>query len=173
MTGFDYAVITVVLLSVLLGWWRGLVCEVLSLAGWVLAFLVARMFAADALPYMPAGLGSETVRMTAAYVVLFVSTLVVSGIAAWLLSKVVKWVGLGWLDKAFGVLFGVLRGALVVLALVLLAGLTALPQQPFWREAWSSRPLEKLAFAVKGHLPQGVAQQVHYQPLLASPSQGR
>lgn len=163
MTGFDYAVIAIILLSAGLGGWRGLVYEVLSLVGWAAAFLVSRTFAADALSYMPAGLGNETVRMTAAYIALFVVTLIAGGLAAWLLSKVVKWVGLGWLDTMFGVMFGVLRGALVVLLLVLLAGLTSLPQQPFWRDAWSSGTLEKIALAGKESLPQGVGQQLHYQ----------
>jgi membrane protein required for colicin V production len=163
MTGFDYAVIVIVLLSALLGWWHGLVYEVLSLAGWVAAYLVARMFAASVAPLMPAALGAEALRMTAAYALLFVSTLIVGGVVAWLLSKVVKWVGLGWLDKALGILFGTARGMLVVVALVLLAGLTGFPQQPFWRDAWLSRPLEKIALAAKARLPQNVAQQLHYQ----------
>jgi len=163
MAGLDYAVIAVILLSVLLGWWRGLVYEVLSLAGWLAAWVVARLFAERAVPYMPEGLGAEMVRLAAAYAVLFVGTLIVSGIVAWLLSKAMKWVGLGWLDKGLGVLFGLLRGVLVVLVLALLAGLTSIPQQPFWREAWVSRPLERIALAARELLPQGVAQQVHYQ----------
>jgi membrane protein required for colicin V production len=163
MTVFDYGVVLIVLLSALLGWWRGLVYEVLSLAGWVVAYLVARMFAANVAPLMPVSLGAEAIRLAAAYVLLFVATLIVGGIVAWGLSKLVKWVGLGWLDKSFGVLFGLLRGMLVVLVLVLLAGLTAIPQQPFWRNAWTSEPLERIALAAKQHLPRGMAQQVHYQ----------
>ncbi|MBI3901408.1 MAG: CvpA family protein [Nitrosomonadales bacterium] len=162
MTEFDYSVIVIILMSALLGWLRGLVYEVLSLAGWVAAYLVARTFAASAAPFMPAVLGAEAIRMTAAYALLFVSTLIVGGVVAWGLSKLVKWVGLGWLDSSLGTAFGAVRGFLVVLALVLLAGLTSIPQQRFWRDAWLSKPLEIIALAVKGHLPQSVAQQVHY-----------
>lgn len=162
MTGFDYGVIAVVLFSALLGGWRGLMYEVLSLLGWVAAWVVARLFFASAAPYMPDALGAESARVAAAFVVLFVVTLIVSGIVAWLLSKLVKWVGLGWLDGLLGGLFGILRGALIVLVLVVLAGMTRLPQEPFWRNAWSSKPLESTALSVRGWLPDGVAQRVHY-----------
>jgi membrane protein required for colicin V production len=162
MTGFDYAVIAIVLLSALLGWWRGLVYEVLSLMGWIAAWAVARLFTASAAPYMPAALGTEAARTAAAFVALFVATLIVGGIVAWILSKLVKWVGLGWLDGLLGTLFGMLRGVLVVLVLVVLAGMTRLPQEPFWRNAWSSKPVEGMALAIQGWLPDGVAQRVHY-----------
>ncbi len=162
MTWFDYTAIAIVVLSALLGWWRGLVYEVLSLLGWVAAYLVARLFAANVAPLLPAGLGAEAVRMITAFTLLFVTTLIISGIVAWMLSKLVKWVGLEWLDGLLGALFGVLRGVLVVLALVLLAGLTGLPKEPFWRNASLSKPLENVALAAKGWLPESVAQRVHY-----------
>ncbi len=162
MTWFDYTVIAIVILSALLGWWRGLVYEILALLGWVAAYAVARLFAAGAAPLMPAALGVEAARMTAAFAVLFTGTLIIGGIVAWLLSKLVKWVGLGWMDGLLGALFGVLRGVLVVLALVLLAGLTGLPKEASWRNAASSKPLVSIALAVKSWLPENVAQRVHY-----------
>ena len=162
MTWFDYVVIAVVLVSALLGVWRGLVYEVLSLLAWIAAWIAAKLFAANVAPYMPAALGDETVRKAAAFLALFVVALIVGGIVAWLLSKLVKWVGLGWLDSLLGSLFGLLRGALVVVAGVLLAGMSSLPQQPLWRDAWSSKPLESMALAIQVWLPDSVAQRVHY-----------
>lgn len=162
MTSLDYIVIVIVVLSALLGWWRGLVYEVLSLLSWVAAFLVARLLAASVLPYMPASLGSEAIRTAVAYAVLFAVTLLVGSIAAWALSKLVKFVGLGWLDRSLGVLFGAARGVLVVLLLVLLAGLTDLPKEAAWRNAWLSKPLEKTALLTRAWLPDNVAQRVHY-----------
>jgi membrane protein required for colicin V production len=162
MTGFDYTVIAIVLLSALLGWWRGFVYEVLSLLGWIAAGMVAKLFATSAMPYMPDALGAESAKTAAAFVALFIATLIVGGIVAWLLSKLVKWVGLGWLDGLLGTLFGMLRGVLLVLVLVILAGMTRLPQEPFWRNAWSSKPLESVALAMQGWLPDSVAQRMHY-----------
>jgi len=162
MTGFDYTVIAIILLSAVLGWWRGLVYEVLSLLGWIAAWAVARLFAASATPYMPAALGTESARTAAAFVALFVATLIVCGIVTWLLSKLVKWVGLGWLDGLLGLSFGMLRGVLLVLVLVISAGMTHLPQEAFWRNAWSSKPLVSMALTIQAWLPDSVAQRVHY-----------
>lgn len=162
MTVLDYVVVTVVVFSVLLGWWRGLVYEVLSLLGWVAAYMVAWLFAVDVVHYLPQGMGPETVRMVAAFALLFVVTLIVSGIVAWLLSKLVKIAGLGWLDGFLGALFGMLRGGFLVLVLVLLAGMTSLPQAKFWREAKLGAPLEQVALQARGWLPAGMAQKVHF-----------
>lgn len=168
MTWFDYTAIAVVALSVLLGWWRGLAYEVMSLLGWVAAYLAARVFAVDVGTLMPAALGAEEVRITLAFALLFIATLMASGIAAWILSKFIKWVGLGWLDGLLGALFGMVRGMLVIVVLVLLAGLTRLPAEPAWRDAWLSRPLEKVALAARKLLPESVAQRVAFKRGAAS-----
>lgn len=162
MTWFDYTVIAIALWSVLLGWWRGFVYEVLSLLGWVAAYSVARWQAVNVATLMPAGLGVDAIKVTVAFVLLFVATLIVSGIVVWLLSKLIKSTGLGWVDGLFGTLFGMLRGTLIVLMLVLLAGLTDLPKEPFWREAKLSKPLESLALASLIWLPDSVARRVHF-----------
>jgi membrane protein required for colicin V production len=162
MTWFDYVVIATVLLSALLGLWRGLVYEVLSLLAWIAAWFAAKWFAASVAPYMPAALGDETVRKAAAFAALFIAALIVGGILAWLLSKLVQWVGLGWLDRLLGGLFGLMRGALIVVAGVLLAGMTNLPQQAFWRDAWSGKQLERVALHARAWLPDDMAQRVHF-----------
>ena len=169
MTGFDFAVMAILLVSLLFGLWRGLVYEVLSLAGWPVAFLLSRLFAGDVAPMMPGPALSniegvqETMRITLAYAVVFVAALIVWGALAWLLSRLVKAVGLGWLDRVLGGLFGVLRGGLVILVLVWLAGMTAVPEQPFWRDAQMSKAAEDVALLTKVWLPDNIAQRVRYR----------
>ena len=158
MTGFDYTVIAIVILSALLGWWRGVVYEALSLLGWIAAGMVAWLLAPNVAPYMPDML--QAGKVVAAFVVLFVITLIVAGIVASLLSKFIKFVGLLRLDRSLGTVFGMLRGMLIVLALILLAGLTSLPQQPIWRDAMLSKPAQNLAVAGLTLLPHSVAQRV-------------
>ncbi|CAH1387084.1 CvpA family protein [Candidatus Nitrotoga sp. M5] len=162
MTWFDYVVIGIAAWSVLLGWWRGFVYEVLSLLGWVIAYVVARWQADNLAALMPAELGVDAIKVTVAFALLFVGTLIVSSIVVWMLSKLIKSIGLGWLDGLFGSMFGMLRGTLLVLILVLLAGLTDLPKEPFWREAKLSKPLESLALASLVWLPDSVASRVHF-----------
>ena len=161
MTGFDFAVMAILLVSLLFGLWRGLVYEVLSLIGWPVAFVLSKLFAGDVAPMMPGT--QETIRITLAYAVVFVAALIVWGVLAWLFSRLVKAVGLGWLDRVLGGLFGVLRGGLVILVLVWLAGMTSVPEQPFWRTAQTSKTAEDVALLTKVWLPGNIAQRVHYR----------
>lgn len=160
MTGFDFAVIAILLVSLLIGLWRGLVYEVLSLVGWPVAFVLSKLFAGDIAPMMPGE--QETIRAVLAYATVFVVALIVWGVLAWLLSKLLKAVGLGWLDRALGGLFGAFRGVLVVLVLVWLAGLTHIPEQPFWRTAQTSRMAENVALLTKAWLPDDIARRIRY-----------
>ena len=160
LTWFDFAIMAILLASLALGVWRGLVYEVLSLAGWPVAFVLSRLYAAEIVPLMP--LMQETMRLALAYAVVFIAALIVWGMLAWLFSRLVKAVGLGWLDRAMGALFGALRGVLVILALVWLAGLTSIPEQPFWRGAQTSRTAENAALLTKAWLPDSIAQRIRY-----------
>ena len=162
MTVFDYSVLVLIALSIGLGCWRGFAYESISLLGWIAAYFVARIFAADVTEYVPDVVTSITARTTVAYVCLFIATLLVSGIVAWLLSKMVKFAGMGLMDGVVGGIFGLIRGILLVLILVLLAGLTSLPKKPFWREAWSSKSLQSVALFTKDFLPENVAKKVVY-----------
>lgn len=161
MSGFDFAVIGILLVSLLLGLWRGLVYEVLSLLGWPIAFVLSKLFAGD-IASMMAGV-QEHIRIAVAYAVVFVAALIVWGVLAWLLSRLMKAVGLGWLDKLLGGLFGLLRGGLVVLVLVWLAGLTDIPKQPFWRTAQTSKAAENFALLTRSWLPVNIASRIHYR----------
>jgi membrane protein required for colicin V production len=154
VTSFDYAVIAIILLSALVGWWRGFMYELFSLIGWVAAYIVARTFSAQALPYVPLAVGEQNIRSAVAFAALFIATLIVGALFAWLLARLAKFAGLSGMDGKFGAIFGMLRGGLVVIALVWLGGLTDLPQLPFWRNALSSKPLQEAALYAKDYLPE-------------------
>lgn len=163
MTQFDYIVLVIVLLSVLLGWWRGLVYEVLSLLSWITAYFVAKSWAAEFTPYMPEVLESDTLKNAAAFVAVFVTTLILCGIAAWALNKLIRSFGLDWrTDGVLGAFFGFLRGWMLVLVIVLLASLTKLPQTPMWRDALLSKPLQNVALLARDLLPDEMAKRVSF-----------
>jgi membrane protein required for colicin V production len=157
MTAFDIAVIVIIVLSALLGWWRGFMYELFSLIGWILAYVVARTFSAQVVPYVPEAVGAQNMRSALAFATLFIVSLIVGAIVAWLMAKLAKFAGLGGVDGKFGMLFGALRGALVVLALVWLGGLTTMPQKPWWRDAWSSKSLQQAAQFAREYLPENIA----------------
>ncbi len=162
MNWVDYAVITIVVWSVLMGCWRGFVHEVLSLLAWVAAYMVASWQAAHFAAFMPSELQMEAVRVAFAFVLLFIATLVVSGVVVWLVSRFVRWTGLGWVDALFGGVFGMLRGMLLVLVLVLLAGVGAVSWLSFWREAMLTESLESMALASLVWLPDNMARHVSF-----------
>jgi membrane protein required for colicin V production len=157
VTSFDYAVIAIILLSALVGWWRGFMYELFSLIGWLAAYIVARTFSAQVLQYVPVAMGADNIRSAVAFAALFIATLIVGALFAWLLARLAKFAGLSGMDGKFGAIFGMLRGGLVVIALVWLGGLTDLPQLPFWRNALSSKPLQEVALYVKDYLPEHAA----------------
>jgi membrane protein required for colicin V production len=128
----DWVVGGVLLLSLLLGAWRGLVYEVLSVLGWFAAFMLAPWLAPDAAAWLPMGGASEAVRYAAGYVLVFIGVLFASGLTAWLTSKLVAAVGLRPIDRTLGALFGMVRGVLLVLALAVVVLLTPLKTAGWW-----------------------------------------
>jgi len=162
MTLFDIAVLVVVGLSVLLSVIRGLVREVLALSAWVVAFLAANLLAGEVAPLLPDAVPGEEWRLLAGFVCVFVVVLVTMSFLAILVSKLVKSAGLGPEDRLLGGVFGLARGVLVVMIVVLLAGLTSLPRQAVWRNAVLSDPLVSLAGQVKPWLPADLAQRIKY-----------
>jgi membrane protein required for colicin V production len=163
MTVFDFAVFAVVALSMLLGWWRGLIYESISLLSWVAAYFVARLFSPDIVEYVPDAAGTPQAKMAVAFSLLFALTLVVGGVLAWSMNKLVKSAGLERLDGSLGATFGLLRGGIVVLVLMLLAGMTSLPAKPVWRDALTSGGLESVAIEARTWLPDGLAQKIHFR----------
>ena len=163
MTFFDYTVLAVVGVSMLLGVMRGLVREALNLLAWVAAFWVAIAFTADVARMLPAAIPSESLRFLAAMVILFIGALLLSSLVTIALAELVKTLGLSVYDKGLGGMFGMARGLLIVLALVLLAGLTSMPHQGFWRNAMFSAPLEAFAADVKPWLPEDLSKRISYE----------
>ncbi|MFO1363821.1 MAG: CvpA family protein [Burkholderiales bacterium] len=163
MTWFDYAVLAVLALSALIGLWRGFVREVFALGAWVVATFAALTFGGPAGEWLPAASATPFARGLAAGVAIFVVVLIVGGLTGVLLAKALRVAGFGLADRTLGGVFGLARGALICLLAVLVAGLTVLPKEPFWREATLSGPLETAVVALKPHLPPPLAARVRYE----------
>jgi membrane protein required for colicin V production len=160
---FDYAVLGIVAVSMLLGFIRGLVSEVLALVAWGVAIVAAKYFGVVTgirlAPWIPDG----TMQMIAGMALVFVGVLVGFTGLRWLVSMMVRAAGMGLLDRALGACFGILRGGLVVVLGVLVAGLTSLPKEIWWRSAMLAPPLETAVLAMKPWLPQDVAKRINYR----------
>lgn len=162
MTVFDYVVLTIVGLSILLSVIRGLVREALALLAWAVGFIAASLLAADLAALFPPEIPGEQLRLLAAFAIVFLGVLLLMSLFAIVVSKLVKGAGLAVEDRVLGCVFGLVRGVLVVMVLVLLAGLTSLPRQPVWRDAVLSDPLEAFAGHIKGWLPARFGERITY-----------
>ena len=162
MTWLDYAVFGVLAISIAVGAWRGVVREVISLAGWVIAFLAANLLAGPVGEAIPASVTKAEYRVALAFVAVFVGSLIVTSLLALLLSKIAAAVGLGGLDRFLGSLFGLARGVLLALGFALLAGLTALPRMAPWKDSVSGPALAQAAQWLKPWLPPAFSARLRY-----------
>ena len=162
MTWFDYGVIAILGFSLLVGVLRGLLRERVMLIVWIAAFVLATAFSGRLTPMIPESLGPLLASLLA-YVLIFIAVLVGAGFIALLLTMLAKSAGLGLLNRLMGAGFGVLRGLIVVLALVLVAGLTPLPKEPFWKNAISSGAFETAIVAVRPWLPDELGRRIKYR----------
>lgn len=163
MTLFDYLVLGIIGVSLLLGLWRGVVSEMLALAAWVLAFFAARMGADTVAGWMKHSINDPMIRQGAAIVAIVVVVLLLVALVRFLLRELLKAIGLGVTDRMLGAVFGVLRGVAIALALVLVGGLTTLPRQVWWQDAMLAPPLETAVIASKPWLPADVAKRIRYR----------
>lgn len=163
MTPFDYTVLALMAISLLVGVTRGVVSEILALLAWVAAFIAARMWAVPAGNLLLAELSDPLWRQLAGFVAVFVAVLILFALVRGMMNLLLKAAGLRPLDRALGAVFGVARGVMVLLVLVLLAGLTPLPQQQWWRQATLAPPLETMVLAARPWLPPELAKRIQYR----------
>jgi len=135
MAALDWIFATVLLLSVLLGAWRGLVFEVLSLLSWVAAFVLAQWLALDVADYLPMSGSSELLRYGAGFLLVFIAVAMLGGLLAALLKKMMATVGLRPVDRVLGAAFGALRGVLLLLLATVLVAMTQFKTSPAWHES--------------------------------------
>ena len=162
MTALDYAFLGVLVISIAWGIWRGFAREAVSLSGWVLAFVVAKLLSEPLGEKLPESFGQPELRVVIAFVIVLILMLAVTTLIGLALWKVLKAAGLGGLDRTLGGVFGFARGLLIMLAFALLAGLTSMPRQPFWTQAVSRNLLEQSVLALKPWLPPAFAQRLRY-----------
>jgi membrane protein required for colicin V production len=161
MTWLDYLVIAALAVSIVWGAWRGLVHEVLSLAGWIMAFVAANLLATPLSESFPANMRPEF-RVVGAFVLVFIGTLVLTTLATALVTRFVRVSVLQGLDRWLGALFGLLRGLVIVVAFAVVAGLTPLPRMPEWTHSATGYSLAQTVIQLKPWLPPALANRLKY-----------
>ncbi len=147
----------ILLLSLIVGAWRGLVVELMSLAGWVAAFVLAQWLADDVAQWLPVWKeAAPQLRYALSFVLVFVAGMFAAAMVSWLLRKAVDTVGLQPVDRSLGGIFGLVRGVVVLLVLAVVVHLTGMRTQPWWQESHATPMLEVLLEGVKPVLPQAL-----------------
>jgi membrane protein required for colicin V production len=149
----DVAMAAVLLVSMLVGGWRGLVFELLALAGWVAAFILAQLYAPDAAKLLPVGAPGSALNLGAAFALVFLGALVLWTIAARLVRLVLHATPLSGLDRLLGAAFGLVRGVVLLLVVALLVGLTPMARHPDWRASVGAAWLQALLRGAAPMLP--------------------
>ena len=146
----DWVMMAVLAASFLLGAWRGLVYEVLSVISWIAAFVLAQWFAPQVAARLPMGGTAESLRYASGFLLVFIGVVFAGGLLAWITKKLVQAVGLRPIDRTLGALFGLLRGAVLLLALAVVINMTPLKRGDWWTD---SKGADVSTSALKGLKP--------------------
>ncbi len=162
MIWVDYTILTIIGISALISILRGFIREALSLLGWIIAIWVSLSFAEDIAALLIDKIPVPSLRTASAFLILFFACLIVAGVINYLAGKLVEKTGLSGTDRMLGVVFGTVRGTVVVGILVLLAGFTAVPEDPWWDQSILLKHFETMAVEVRSFLPPDVAANINY-----------
>ncbi|MFT5503548.1 MAG: membrane protein required for colicin V production [Gammaproteobacteria bacterium] len=157
MSWLDLVILGVIGLSALISLVRGFVKESISLVSWILAGVIALRYFSAMADMLSAWVESPTIQNAAGFAILFICTLIVGAIVNYMASQLVTKTGLSGTDKSLGVVFGAARGVLIVTMVVLLASLTPMPAEEWWKESATVEHFGTLATWLKEVLPQDVA----------------
>ena len=162
MNGADLAIIAVLALSVVIGVIRGLVVEVMSLVSWVAAAFAAMYFGPLVGEWFAGSVTLPSARVALGYSIVFVLALLAGGIVIYILRKIVKGTGLSGTDRMLGLVFGMARGLVIVVALVLLGGLTPFPRDAWWKESRALPAFEEMATYASAWLPDALRRHIDF-----------
>jgi membrane protein required for colicin V production len=157
----DWIFLMVLVASLLLGAWRGLVYEMLSLLSWIAAFALAQWLALDAAGWLPLGSSPDQVRYVVGFLLVFIPALFAGGLIASLMQRVVSSVGLRPVDRVSGAVFGTLRGVVLLMAVTVVVGMTPVHSSDAWKEADGPLWAAQLLGSLKPVLP---AEFINYLP---------
>lgn len=156
MNWFDLTILAILIVSVVVSLFRGLIREVMSLIIWVAAFWLAWRYVDIGADWLQAYIELPSARHLIAFVALFLVALIVGGLINFLLGKIIAGTGLSGTDRFLGMFFGLLRGALAVTAMVLFLQATPLSNDPWWQQSTLQPHFSKMADWVKARMPEDI-----------------
>jgi len=163
MIWIDYAIIGLVFIALIIGLLRGFRLEVFSIAIWVLAIVVSLCFSLEFSVFLESTISHFLTKIVASFTLLILITLFVGHLIRMLLGASIKKTELTFTDRLGGMIFGAVHGMAIVVALVILAGLTALPNDLWWKESQILPPFQLCAVWLRDHIPSKLAEYIHFR----------
>lgn len=162
MSSIDYFILAILAFSAILGFIRGLIKELMSLLAYVAAGAAALWWGPTMASWISHLIETSLLRSAIAYGLVFMVTLLSVGVVNLSLGAMITATGLGPADHGLGMVFGIIRGALFVLIMVLLAGYTQLPAEPWWQASSLVKTAIDALMSIKLYLPADIAAWLPY-----------
>lgn len=153
----DWTLLAILAVSVVAGLWRGLVFELMSLIGWVVAYVLAQMFSPQVAAHVPVGAPGSALHLGLAFVITFVAALIVWALLARLVQLAIHATPLTAIDRVLGAAFGLLRGAVLLLVIATVVAFTPAAHSRPWRDSQGAAWLAVVLHGLKPVLPAEVA----------------
>lgn len=157
LQALDIGMLVILGLSVLVGAWRGLVYELMSLVGWVVAYFAAMSFAVTVGPYLPIGEPGSSLNQAAAMALTFMAALIVWGLLARLVRMAIAATPLTLPDRVLGAGFGLVRGLVLLVAMATVIALTPASKSPWWQASRGAQWLGVVIEGLRPALPESIA----------------
>lgn len=152
LNALDICFLVILASSILLAFWKGFIQQFVSLAGWIVAFLAARLLAGEVAPIFERFFSDAALQLVAAYVVIILVVMLATKVVSAGLSGLAQKIGLGKLDRVLGILFGGLRGLVIIVLGVAIASLTELRHHDLWQESQLMPFMEQVRDMTAGQL---------------------
>lgn len=162
MSQFDYVILAIIALSGVLGLFRGLIKELMSLIAYVAAASAAVWWGPQASHWLEGWIANPLVRSAAAYICIFILALLGVGLINMMLSAMIERTGLSTADHGFGMLFGLGRGVVIVVVLITVAGYTQVHTESWWQASSLVKTTIDFIISIKSHLPPDIASWLPY-----------
>ncbi|MDH4276223.1 MAG: CvpA family protein [Gammaproteobacteria bacterium] len=153
VSGLDIAIVVVLVISAIISVIRGFVREAMSLVAWFASIWVAIAFARPMSTFLESYISTASLRVPIAFTALFFITLLLLTLVSVLLSQLVKRSHLSGFDRTIGLVFGLVRGGVIVALLVFLIGMTPFTKQVWWRDSHLAGKFQTVAAMMRHSLP--------------------
>lgn len=158
MIWVDYIIIAIIVVSTLISLIKGFAQQAVSLASWLLAFYLALRFSSGLSLYLEQYIGLESARQAVAFFLIFVVVILAGAAIGFIASKLVSAAHLGLGDRLLGLLFGTVRGVVIVLTVTFFLGMSPLVDEPWWDESMLLGYSRELMVLVLGWMPENFSE---------------